>query len=202
MFNDIFLHKGEVWVKVKYSCKLPLIGFVNPEIPIRMSEDNFKILALRGFPVRKIPVSQLYITPIGKYYNVDILVNQKIEGEFKINNIEKRVLPQQEIQEPEPTIESVVPEKCIPELSSVGDMLEKQIAKDKKAEENLLVEFEEDVLVEEDEIDEDEKPISRNDINRMKKADLHKLLDYLEVEYTEEMVVKELRELALELLGL
>ena len=39
-------------------------------------------------------------------------------------------------------------------------------------------------------------------INRMKKADLHKLLDYLEVEYTEEMVVKELRELALELLGL
>lgn len=185
MFNDIFIHKGEVWAKVKYSCKLPLVGFVKPDVPVRMSEENFKILRRNGHPVVKIPVSELYVMPLGKYYNPAPLVQQIVDKEFRVDHIDK--LPVIEERVEEPTIESVMPDNCIADISSVGDMLVQQ----------ALIEEEPD-----DVIDEDDEPITRNEVNRMKKADLQKLLDYLEIPYTEEMVVKDLRELALEALDL
>jgi len=185
MFNDIFIHKGEVWAKAKYSCKLPLVGFVKSNIPVRMSEENFKTLVRNGHPIVKIPISELYVMPLGKYYNPAPLVYQKVVNkEFRVDHVEKINMIEERIEEP--TIESVMPDNCIADISSVGDMLMQQAINDEEP----------------DNIDEDDEPITRNEINRMKKADLQKLLDYLEIPYTEEMVVKDLRELALEALDL
>ena len=81
MFNDFFIHAGEVWVFVKYPCILPEYGYVDSRTPIRMTKNNFEMLEIIVDP---IPVGELYRLDLNSYYHKTALIDMEITEKLEV----------------------------------------------------------------------------------------------------------------------